>query len=56
MTADHWPVIEAEHGHGDTVFLAACTCGWHSGTTNGWNWFPSAGAARAAWKRHTRSP
>ena len=37
---EHWPVIETDHHHGDTVFLASCTCGWHSGTSRGWNWFP----------------
>ena len=53
MISGHWPVIETDHHHGDTIYLASCSCGWHSGTGHGWNWFPTAGAARAAWKRHT---
>jgi hypothetical protein len=60
----HSPIIQSERNDlGDTgatrvvrntrtVYTVACSCGWHSGSGVGWNWFYSKKAAKEAWQTH----
>ena len=62
----HVPIIESEPNDlGDlgtsvmrqtrNVYTVACSCGWHSGSGVGWNWFYSKKAARTAWQTHAQN-